>query len=318
MSTQGTRTFDDIMERIAAWLQPGLRRVFTVDSRERTWARPITSFAELPDAYRPFLDGLTSDQKEPLPYLVLTPTFKGIGRRMEAERLVGLAGEALHVIEQRDGRLISRQYPLHGRCRVERGVLLLHSWITVHGPGAGDQLESVTLRFNSVTDHLMAPFVAELRPQALAAAGQDLEAERERFNYLAQTHYKFYSHGRSSIRPGDRVQQVLLQPQLRSGQMGLFGYRLSRRISPAHLTILTDTELILIRDDESQFWMKGLAHGAIWNYIPRGLIREATLGASEADRLTMSIELPGGQAVQAIFGLSARAELDRLVSALQR
>ena len=62
--------------------------------------------------------------------------------------------------------------------------------------------------------------------------------------------------------------------------------------------------------------MKGPAHGAIWNYIPRGLIRRATVSAPEADRLTMSIELAGGQQVQAIFGSSARGELERLVSAL--
>ena len=228
MSTQGPQSLDDLMVRIAAWLQPGLRRVFTVDSRERTWARRINSLAELPEAYRPLLMDLAGNQQQPLPYLVMTPTFKGIGWRTEAEKLVGLVGEGLHVIELRDGRMISRQYPLQGRCRVERGVLLLHSWITVHGPSLGDQLEPVTLRFNSVTDHMMAPFIAALRLQASAVASQDVEAERERFNYLAQTHYKFYSHGRNCIRPGDRVQQVLLQPELRGGQIGLFGYSVSR------------------------------------------------------------------------------------------
>ena len=304
-------------KRFASWMQSGWPRVGLIDAQSHSWARRVASIDEVPTPYREFYKALPADQQEPFPYSVLTPTFRGIGRRLEREKLVCLVGESMHVVEHHDGQLASTSLPLHGRCHVERGVLLLHSWISVHGPDPGCASRSCTLQFNSVTDHLMAPFVDALRAPSSGAAVSDPEAEREHFNHLAQTHYKFYSHGRNSMRPGDRALELLLQPQVQSTPLRLLGYSISRRLSPAHLTILTETEIVLIRDDESQSWITDPAPGAIWDYIPRSMVRAVSIERMDNGLLALRIALESGPVLTCKFDDCAEPELLRLVRRFQ-
>jgi hypothetical protein len=159
----------------------------------------------------------------------------------------------------------------------------------------------------------MAPFVERMRLTPADGASVDLDLEGERFNYLAQANYKFYSHGRATMRPGDRVLHILLQPEIRKGQLAVFGYSISKRLSPAHLTILTDTELILIREDDTQFWLKGPPHGAIWSYVPRSMIESAALVQRNHDLITREIKVRGDIALSSTFDSGAEADLQRLV-----
>ncbi len=163
----------------------------------------------------------------------------------------------------------------------------------------------------------MAPFERALRAQPNTPDPADLESMREQFNFLAKTHYKFFSYGRSSVRPGDRVLQVLFQPELRACRFRFFGYSISRLITPAHLMILTDTEIIEIREDESQFWINGQAPGAIWSYIPRGLVVGTSIDASAHDCLQMTFRTSAGPAHEAIFSASAMPILEALKGELQ-
>jgi hypothetical protein len=80
---------------------------------------------------------------------------------------------------------------------------------------------------------------------------------------------------------------------------------------------VTDSELIAIRDDETQYWIKGAAPGAIWNYIPRRLIVAASLHSSNDQLLCMRIQPTGSPELQAHFAAEAEPEVRRLVAALQ-
>jgi hypothetical protein len=313
MTTDLLRSSRSFIEGITARIRANWPRIPPQDTRSRTWARRVETLRELPDLYRPFFDSLPAAHTEPFPYTVLTPTFKDIPRRAEREKLICLLGSELLILEDIDDHLTHTRFPLDGRCFVERGVILLQAWITVRGETSGGGPASTTLRYNSVTDHIMAPFVDRLRPSPAVTSAVDLDAERERFNYLAQTHYKFYSHGRSSILPGARVQHILLQPEIRRTHFTFLGYSLSRRLSPAHLVVLTATELILIRDDESQYWLKGAAHGAIWSYVPRSLIASLAFTTGEHGLLTLHVKLNDGAGLQASFESSAEPELRRLI-----
>lgn len=287
------------------------------DTRTRSWARQLTSRSDLPQPYLAFFDSLPPNHGQPSPYMVLTPTFRGGYGRPEHERLLCAIGDTIHVVETIDGQLHSTSYIPQDVICLERGAILLHAWITIRGHAAGRGTESTTVRFNSVTDHIMLPFVERLRPTPTAGGAADLEMERARFNDLARTHFKFMSYGQGTIRPGARVNKILLQPQIRRELIGLLGFSLSRLIGPAHLTILTDSELILIRDDVSQRWSRRSPHGAIWTYIPRAKILDVSVTPGNDDVQVFTIALPGPFRIQALFESSQAADLARLISDLK-
>ena len=316
MSTHGVRRNTSLLQRVIGLLLPG-RTQEVDDPRARTWARAVKSLAELPAAYRPFFESLQPDERDPFPYTVLTPTFKGGYGRAQTEHLLCILDGAVHVLETTEGRLCVRRYSPASTNLLERGSILLHAWITIHGEDQDGALCSTTVRFNSVTDQIMAPFVESLRPPVVATAEVDLVAERSRFGFLAPTHFKFMSYGQNSVRPGEKVLQILLQPQIREELMRLFGFSLSRLVSPAHLIVLTDSELIVIRDDESQRWVKGSPHGAIWTYIPRLKIIDAALNPTEDGRQILSIGVPGGLRVESLFEAGSKPQVEQLLKQLR-
>ncbi len=305
------------MQRLLALLRLGQQDAPPADARSPSWARRLKTREEVPAGYQDYLTTLRAAEHQGFPYSVLTPTFEGIGRWKECEKLICLHAGALHVAEVRDDGLAAISYPLGGCCVVERGKILLYSWITIHGPTNDGAMRSTTLKFNSVTEHFMAPFVSALRARPNTAGPAGAESMRGQFDFLKKSHYKFFSYGRSSVRPGDRLLRVLLQPRLRACRFRLFGYSISRLISPAHLTILTDTEIIMIRDDESQSWINDQAPGAIWNYIPRGLVDGAAIDSSTSECLRMTLHTAVGRAHQAVFSAAAMPILEEVRGELQ-
>jgi hypothetical protein len=254
-----------------------------------SWARLAASYAEVPEAYRPFFDSLPPGKADPFPYTVITPTFRGF-LSPEKEKLICRIDQTLHVLETADTRLREIRYPLDGIHRIETGSILLHAWLTINGIDADGKAAATTVRFNSVTEHLLAPFVEGFRA-AVAGPSAGTEPDLSAFDPLEETHFKFMNYGRKTARPGERVIQILVQPELRRTYFRLPGFTVSRRIAPAHMAIVTDSELIIVRDDPRQ-GDRPHPYGGIWNYIPLKKISRVTLLPAEDDSFLLSILLP--------------------------
>jgi hypothetical protein len=132
----------------------------------------------------------------------------------------------------------------------------------------------------------------------------------DKFNRLYFSNYKFMNYAKRSLLGGEKVIQTILQPEIKTGYFRFFGIPFYRTISPAHLTILTDRELIIIRDDAR--WSSTAKYGGIWDYIP--VTKILSLSQSETgDRLVgLTISLQDGARLDLVFQASAREEIARL------
>ncbi|RPJ06527.1 MAG: hypothetical protein EHM28_09915 [Spirochaetaceae bacterium] len=74
---------------------------------------------------------------------------------------------------------------------------------------------------------------------------ESLVNEREKFAYLAELNYKFSVFGRKSLLGEQTVRQIVYQPLIKTAFMKIFRCL----VSPPHLTILTDREMILLRGE---------------------------------------------------------------------
>ena len=101
---------------------------------------------------------------------------------------------------------------------------------------------------------------------------------------------------------------------MRQPLITLFGKSLTRLIATAHLCILTDRELIIIRDDEdSPVWQPGVRYGGVWLYLPLAKIVALAVTPRTADVLTLTIELPHGERIESLFATAQQAEVDRFL-----
>jgi hypothetical protein len=276
-----------------------------------SWARRVESYDELPEFYKSFVDALLRDTGA-FPYLVLTPTFKGFFHP-ENEKLVCSTDHETHILEKVGSRLVPTCYSVGDISYLEVGMILLQAWITMRGIAGDSLLTSSTLKFNAVTRYLFDPILGKIRSAPDGCPGVDLNVERAKFDYLCSLNFKFMNFARASILPGERVIYVLLQPQIRARLLAFLGRSFFRTISPAHLSILTDTELIMIRDDHSEIWRQQVKYGGIWTYIPLDKIRRVSLAKRDEDLLVLSIYLPADDHVDVLFSASMQPEVEELL-----
>jgi hypothetical protein len=248
---------------------------------------------------------------------VLTPSYKGFIRTVRCSpKLVCAIDDKIHVIEGHKKRAVSTCYLIENINYVEVGKILLKSWITISGESEAG-LTSSTCRFSVVTLHLLMPIVEKIRQAAGCNESLvDLNSERAKFNYLRTLHFKFMNYGRQSIMPGERVISTLLQPEIRIKLFTLFNRAFFRMISGSHISILTDRELIIIREDEER-WAKNASYGGVWSYVPLDKVTALALTEKDDHTLTLSIELPARDCLQARYSDASKSELVSFLSSVK-
>ena len=299
--------------RFVAGIGPKLTSLTADEQTRRSWAKTLKSFDEVPDAYKDFLETLPGGAR---PYMVLTPSYEGFISRTN-ERLLCCLGDKVFIAEKQRDAVTSTCYSFKDINYVEVGTILLKSWIKISGVTGNGVLTSSTLRFNSVTEHMFTPLLKGIRPAAHDAEGADLSSERAKFDYLKKLNFKFMNFARRSILPGEKVLQTILQPKIRAQVFNFLGIPFSRTLSPAHITILTDKELITIRDEATKLWEKSVEYGGIWNYIPLHKITSVSLAQREDNLLVLSIHLPENDRIDALFAPSNEHEIRLLQEQLE-
>ncbi len=192
--------------------------------------------------------------------------------------------------------------------RSHLATLMDHHLRMVHKPGF--HLNNTYLQFSHGSPE--APFIERVRLTTFCGNEEEMHAKRAHFSWLAEANFKFMNYAERSLLPGERVVQTIYQPEIRPELLRLRGLALARSISPAHLCILTDSELIFLTDDDSQKWLRGNPHGAIWRYIPLTKTDLTSLTVRGESLLFLCILLRGNLQLESLFEASKREELERL------
>ena len=90
-----------------------------------------------------------------------------------------------------------------------------------------------------------------------------------------------------------------------------------RKVDLAHLVILTDSELIVIRDDPSSPASCDDTHyGGVWDYLPLSRVCEASLDEHPTGPALL-LRLPGDERFEVLFSPASRSEAERLCAYIQ-
>lgn len=116
---------------------------------------------------------------------------------------------------------------------------------------------------------------------------------------------------------GEWVIHSIWQPEIYTSVASVFGLSLTRTLSPAHLVLLTDKEVILIRDEVRSRGNKGVRYGGIRHYIPLRSIAAVSLTKQADDLVTLSIHLTEDKSVDNLFTATKEKELLQLKTELE-
>jgi hypothetical protein len=312
------------LARMRSFLKMGWKLVSTAaDARlpvlsaaEQTklsWASRIESYAAVPEVYKNFFEPLLADGRS-FPYTVLTPSYERFIHRTTEKLICDFGGE-IYTLERTGTSFEAQCYPVEGISYVEVRTMLLDSRIKISGIRRDGIPASTTLKFNSVTDHLLKPIVRRMRHVPGDSGGSVREAELEKFAGWARSSYKFMSYARRSLQGGEEVILAILQPEIRRFELKVIGMTYHKTIAPTHACILTDRELIMIREDERQTGED--KYGGIWDFIPLNKIEALSLNTKGNDLLVLSIQLVGDFYLESIFHVSMRKEIDQILRGVE-
>jgi hypothetical protein len=288
--------------------QPG-----PIDHPKASWAETVDSYASVPDYFKSFFESYRTGGLV-FPYTVLTPNFEGF-IHPTTEKLICDMGREICVLERNGNSFNAKCYPLEGISYVEMRTILLDSHLKISGVTREGVSTFSTLRFNTVSDTRFEPLLNKIRRTAVGSADTAQSSESKIFDPWINLSFKFMNYARRSLLGDEKVIQAILQPEIREGVISVLGMTWYRRISPALAGILTDRELILIREEEKQ--VASERYGGIWNYIPLNKIQKMSLVPKDHNVLLLSIQLPHNDRLECVFESSARREVDQLIDRFQ-
>jgi hypothetical protein len=124
--------------------------------------------------------------------------------------------------------------------------------------------------------------------------------------------YKFMNYARRSLLGGEKILQIILQPKIRVPVLTILGKTFYKVVSRAHLSILTDRELILIREEDNPRVIG--EYGKVWDYIRLKKTVDLSLGDEGSEFPKLSVQLPEGIRIENMYQASARQEINQLLS----
>ena len=279
------------------------------------WTRRIESYEDVPEIYRGAFEQLVPDHTS-FPYTLLAPSLiKSMGRT--TEKLIVDAREAIHLLERNGSQVIEKSYPYHNIFTVELGSILLGSWLTISGTDTTGAASNSTVDFNTSSLPLYSTFIEKMRPASPEYEETALKTEKDKFDYLSTSSFKLMNYGRESLVCGERVLQILLQTEIKRPGWAVLGNWLDQTVSPAHLTILTNLELILIEDVTHDRKVSQVKYGGIWQYLPLHNIRTAAWHEMKSGWLALSMTVSPDKTIEKLFEPSHRNEIEQLCAALQ-
>ena len=272
-----------------------------------TWSRKAKALEEIPVFYRETYNKFTSGT---VPFTIIAPPRYSGRIKKSLPQLLFLWKDTLFILEKHKNEIKSFQYELNKINYIERGVLLLSSWIKVNGI-TGNTLFSHRTDFNTVTEKFFIQIIDEVR-LANNEFRNDviIDSEKSKFYKLLYKNFKFMNYGIDSLMGGEKVIDMLLQPEMNIGNRKYF-----RKYIPAHILILTDKELILIKDNMSL--RTDNVYGGIWTYIPLNKIKLISVDDNPKNATIMvSIAFKTENIITLSFEVSKRKEIDDIINQL--
>ncbi len=272
------------------------------------WPIKVKRPDQIPDS---FSEALDTEFGASWPYSVYIPPTKwdAAGKR---PKVFSMVDHGLMYFEDMKTEVRQLYYPYNDILYVEIGRMLLSSWMTIHGMVDGQYRQS-TVSYNTVRDDLFDPIINRIREQ-ISPDEALLEGQNgERLSDLKELNLKFLNYTKQSLLPGEKIINIIYQPSVQEENDKMF----DSLPDHTHAVVLTDNELILIKEDNHRYKNIHSNYGVVKDFIPLHHIRD--LRTEEIDsNLRMRVSLEDQEDLDRVFTGEKSDKLLKLIDKFKR
>ncbi len=220
------------------------------------WAEEVTTLNQLPDHFQQLVYELIQGDFSSA-YVVYAPS------RKYSDAVIMLMDQKVVVLKKKDDDVNANIYHMEEIQQVQMGSTLLDSWLKICGKTNG-RFNCETIDFNTVMDELFEPVLDEVRRHTLGLLSTDQPIEDQKLNDLKELNLKFYNYGKMRLLPGQCVLAYAYQPEVKLS----FWKRATERETEPHLLVLTEKELLMIKETGQRKKSATQKYSGIWTHIP--------------------------------------------------
>ncbi|MFZ5969426.1 MAG: hypothetical protein ACOYVK_19885 [Bacillota bacterium] len=272
------------------------------------WPRVIERFADVPAEFKSCYQYVDTEQ-ETLPYTIYMPSDYW-GKRITTEKLLYIYNRKVYLFEKLEDRIEMTFIPFNRIISIEHGKMLLYSWLKF-SYAIEDRSKMIFIEYNSVTERIFRKVIDEVRKSYMNIEHiEGTEKNIHQLQDLMNQDYRFYNDAISGILPGQMVLDMIYQPEIRRKVYRIF----SKRITPAHVTLLCEKEFIHIMEGVEKRGSLG-KYCSIWTFIPLKLIDELKIERADESGDTVHLQISYGieQSLKLIFSITNRSALERII-----
>lgn len=272
------------------------------------WPIMVKRPSQIPDS---FCEALDMEFGAKWPYSVFIPPNKWdtAGKR---PKVFSMVEDGIMYFEDMKTEVKQVFYPFEDILYVEIGRMLLSSWMTIHGMVHGQYRQS-TISYNTVRDDLFDPIIERIRtcitPDEALLEGQN----GERLSDLKQLDMKFLNYTKNSLLPGEKIINIIYQPSVQEAHQ----QTMSELPEHTHAVVLTDNELILIKEDNHKYKNIHSNYGVVKEFIPLTHIAEMSTEEAQSS-LKMHVNLNDKDELDRTFTDDQSDKLSQLIDKFKR
>lgn len=228
----------------------------------------IENLEMIPTMFAEQVQGLLKNGE--LPYCINIPEYESNNIKYPGWLII-MNEQTLTILKDSEEERSIMHFPIQEVCYLERGCILLNSWIEISAMYSGHPV-TARIEFNTTREDLMQPIIDRIR-KAYCTADTGTEKIKSELAFLKTADLKFYNFSHSILLPGSDFNQVIYQPEIKQPVI-----KLSKVDNiDTHLTLIGQNELLDITESGHIDAAGTRNIGAIWRFIPKKAIRKVIM-----------------------------------------
>jgi len=274
--------------------------------------RTISSYEEIPTGFLAAFPGADDG----FPYTVIIP--KGVVSSFQENvnpQMLCLYKDRLINLEAIEGEVQKSEYALSTVSSVEHGRVLLNSWLTIHSAS-----RTKTFNFSSAVERVFLPIITALRAAASdapAAEGTTIQEETAKLGYLWKHNIKYFNYAKQSLTPNSTIRASVYQEDIPLSKLNFFGKSVFSSYLSGHLALLTDRELIFIKESEEIRALNDTSYGGVFSYITLEMVKSIAFTDTNDKKVdcVANVSLMDGKHYQFQYSAASAMQLEEFKAA---
>ena len=153
----------------------------------------------------------------------------------------------------------------------------------------------VTLFFNSMGDKIFSRVIGAIRSNIshMEKGIKHSKEEKGLLEFLRKSNLKYLNSAREIIRDEDTVHNVVFQPEIRKKIKQKRGEKTISENLSSHVTVLTSSEIIHIREEKSKGLTKKQSYGTVSLIIPLDKVNNVEVRKDEDEMKRLIVDIKG-------------------------